>query len=254
MWSSQVNNAFQFLFVLCSLFSPPSDIGVHVTSTPMAHKSHKIFQRLSSKSQAPLNSKACYTWHSRTKHKALQLMPAEKAQRAKSCHVHQQDYKSALSEAQATIMAEAMKLWEQFGGHSVDCYYKEIIQCSQLNCGWCDGTCIWSGKCTIWMMVGLFLFLLFSFSIWKNHQPCLQTNLTRRLVNWQPKLLNNGIQWHAMSRLPSPMMASRYWKTSERWNSSLGRTSPSMPSMICQKDWARGTFFPLFCLLMDFKY
>lgn len=69
------------------------------------------------------------------KHKALQLMPAEKAQRAKSCHVHQQDYKSALSEAQATIMAEAMKLWEQFGGHSVDCYYKEIIQCSQLNCG-----------------------------------------------------------------------------------------------------------------------
>lgn len=120
-----------YLFTL--LFPLPSDIGAHVTPTSMAHKSHEIFQRLSSKSRALSTSKARYAWRSRKKRKKHQLTPAEKAQRAESRRVHQRDYKSALSNARATLMAEAVKLREQFGGHSVDYYYEEIIQRSRLD-------------------------------------------------------------------------------------------------------------------------
>jgi hypothetical protein len=73
-------------------------------------------------------SKARKPWRHRAKRTTLQKTPAEKAEVAAKRHDHRVSYCDALSKARGIVMEQATQLREQFGGHTVEWYFEEIMQ------------------------------------------------------------------------------------------------------------------------------
>ena len=70
------------------------------------------------------------SWRHRTK--PIQQTPAEKKLLAEKRAKRKKDYQEALAEARNTIMEQAARLHERFRGHSIDWYFKEIMQHGRL--------------------------------------------------------------------------------------------------------------------------
>jgi hypothetical protein len=58
--------------------------------------------------------------------------PAEKKLLAAKRARRKKEYQEALTEARSTIMEQAARLHERFGGHSTEWYFEEIIQRGRL--------------------------------------------------------------------------------------------------------------------------
>lgn len=94
----------------------------------MALRGGDGLRRLVSQQRKLSTSKAQKPWRRRTKRTTLRKTPAEKAEAAAKRHDHRVSYHDALSKARDIVMEQATQLREQFGGHTVEWYFEEIMQ------------------------------------------------------------------------------------------------------------------------------
>jgi hypothetical protein len=63
----------------------------------------------------------------------LQKTPAEKAEAAAKRSNYRQSYNDALSKARGIVMEQATLLREEFGGHTAEWYFEEIMQRARMS-------------------------------------------------------------------------------------------------------------------------
>ena len=85
-------------------------------------------RRLVSQQRKFSTNKIWKPWRHRTKRTILQKMPAEKAEAAAKRSNYRQSYNDALSKARGIVMEQATLLREEFGGHTAEWYFEEIMQ------------------------------------------------------------------------------------------------------------------------------
>ncbi|OBZ76475.1 hypothetical protein A0H81_02991 [Grifola frondosa] len=100
-------------------------------SLPTQTPDHGV-QRLLSKNRKQIVSKTRTPWRYRTKRKTISRTPVEKALLKEKRLSHREAYKKALIAANEVIWQEARQLREQFGSHTVEYYYRELMQHSRL--------------------------------------------------------------------------------------------------------------------------
>jgi hypothetical protein len=88
--------------------------------------------RYSSRKAALLTSKQRLPWRQRAKRKTIKKSTAEKKTLAEQRLNRKIAYRQALADATETIHNEAIKLHEQFGGHSIEYYREQLMQHSRL--------------------------------------------------------------------------------------------------------------------------
>lgn len=84
------------------------------------------------KTPTALSGKNLLPWRTRTKRKQVQRTQSEKKALAASRKKCKHEYEEALDDARDVIKAEAIKLHEKFGQHSLDYYKQELLQDSRL--------------------------------------------------------------------------------------------------------------------------
>ncbi|KAG6876880.1 hypothetical protein C0993_012379 [Termitomyces sp. T159_Od127] len=95
-----------------------------------AIKAPKRYQNLT---QHIIADASCHRPHRlKKKRKSQKKTAAAKAEAKAKCDARQEEYLSALQAAVKLIEAEAIKLREQFGGHTLDYYKAEILQTGHL--------------------------------------------------------------------------------------------------------------------------
>ncbi|GBE87427.1 hypothetical protein SCP_1101030 [Sparassis crispa] len=90
-------------------------------------------QRLPTRGRKLSTTQTRYPWRHRTKCKIFSHTPAEKALLKVKWKEHKDAYHTALREAREVVLTEAERLHERFGSHSVDYYFKAIMQRSCLS-------------------------------------------------------------------------------------------------------------------------
>ena len=89
-------------------------------------------RRLVSQQRKLSTSKARKPWRHRAKRTPLRKTPAEKAEAAAKRRDHKVSYNEALSKARGIVMEQATLLREEFGGHTVEWYFEEIMQRARM--------------------------------------------------------------------------------------------------------------------------
>jgi hypothetical protein len=118
------NMLLAFLWHRCSSASFASHMVVHGGDG---------LRRLVSQQRKLSTNKIRKPWRHRTKHTILRKTPAEKAEAAAKRSNYRQSYNDALSKARGIVMEQATLLREEFGGHTAEWHFEEIMQRARMS-------------------------------------------------------------------------------------------------------------------------